>query len=221
MSRLFPKWSNQLPFQLAVFGALVAGCVVLGVTYYFTPKYTRVGYAPQQPVPFSHALHAGQLGMDCRYCHSFVEQSGHSNVPSAATCMNCHRQIKGDSPLLAAVRASYESGEPVPWVRIHKAPHYVYFNHAVHVNRGVSCYNCHGNIQEMDVVYHAESHSMGFCLECHRAPENFLRPPSEVFAHADGRWQPLADATAQRTAGLQMVAAWNVNPPLSCSGCHR
>jgi hypothetical protein len=221
MSRLFPKWSNQLPLQLAVLGALVTGSLILGVTYYFTPKYTRVGYAPQQPVPFSHALHSGQLGLDCRYCHSFVEQSGHSNVPSANTCMNCHSHIKSDSPLLSAVRASYESGEPVPWVRIHQAPHYVYFNHAVHLARGVSCYNCHGNIQEMEVVYHAKSHSMGFCLECHRNPENYIRPPGDVWSHADGRWAPLADASAQREAGLQMVAAWNVKPPLSCSGCHR
>jgi hypothetical protein len=221
MSNLFPKWSNQLPLQLVVFATLLAGTVIAGVTYYFTPKYTRVGYSPTQPVPFSHALHAGQLGIDCRYCHSHVENSGHSNVPAAATCMNCHNQIKTASPLLAPVRAAYDGGTPVPWVRIHQAPDYVYFNHAVHIARGVSCYNCHGAIHEMEVVSHAKPHSMGFCLECHNNPENFLRPHSELFAFRSDGWQPLTDAEKQREQGLELVKAWNVNPPLSCSGCHR
>lgn len=223
MSLLFPKWSNRLPLQLIVFGALLAGTVVLGATYYLTPKYTRVGYAPTQPVPFSHALHAGQLGLDCRYCHNFVEQSGHSNVPSASTCMNCHSHVRNQSPLLAQVRASYTSGEAVPWVRIHKAPDYVYFDHSVHIARGVSCYNCHGAIHEMEVVEHAKAHSMGFCLECHREPEKFLRPQDKVFAFGDAEngWAPLADGGRQATEGKALVEAWNVKPPLSCSGCHR
>lgn len=221
MSNLFPKWSNQLPLQLVVFATLLVGTLIAGVTYYFTPKYTRVGYAPTQPVPFSHALHAGQLAIDCRYCHSHVERSGVANIPAPATCMNCHNQIKTASPLLAPVRAAYEGGAPVPWVKIHKAPDYVYFNHSVHVNRGVSCYNCHGNIHEMEVVQHAKPHSMGFCLECHRAPENFLRPHDQLFSFRDGGWAPLADTAKQREQGLDFVKAWNVNPPLSCSGCHR
>jgi hypothetical protein len=221
MSYIFPKWSNQLPLQLIVFATLLTGVVIAGVTYYFTPKYTRVGYSPTQPVPFSHALHAGQLGLDCRYCHSHVEQSGHANVPAAATCMNCHNQIKTVSPLLAQVRAAYEGGEAVPWVKIHKAPDYVYFDHSVHIARGVSCYNCHGNIHEMEVVSHAKSHTMGFCLECHNAPEKFLRPHDQLFAFRDGGWAPLADPAKQREQGLEFVKAWNVKPPLSCSGCHR
>ena len=119
MSKLFPKSANLLPLQIIVFLFLFGGIVTAATTYYATPKYTRVGYAPVQPVPFSHALHNGQLGIDCRYCHSHVEESGHANVPTAQTCMACHSAVKTDSPLLAPVRASYESGDPVEWVRIH------------------------------------------------------------------------------------------------------
>jgi len=125
------------------------GTVTAAVTYYCTPKYLRVGYAPVQPVPYDHSLHAGQLGLDCRYCHSNVDQSGFANLPTSQTCMNCHKLVKPQSPLLAVVRASFESGAPVPWVQVHKAPDYVYFNHAIHVNRGVSCVECHGRIDQM------------------------------------------------------------------------
>ncbi|MEO6875595.1 MAG: cytochrome c3 family protein, partial [Opitutaceae bacterium] len=137
MSNIFPKSANKLPLQIIVYLVVLAGIVTAGATYYMTPKYTRVGYAPVQPVPYSHALHAGQLGIDCRYCHSNIEQSGVANLPTAQTCMNCHNQVKKDSPLLAVVRHSFETGESVPWVKIHQTPDYVYFNHAIHVNRGV------------------------------------------------------------------------------------
>ncbi|AKC81885.1 cytochrome C [Verrucomicrobia bacterium IMCC26134] len=218
MSKLFPKSANKLPFQILIFLGLTVGIVSAGITYYATPKYTRVGYAPVQPVPFSHALHAGQLGMDCRYCHSNVEKSGHSNVPTAQTCMNCHNQIKTDSPLLAPVRESYASGNPVPWVKIHQAPDYVYFNHSVHVARGVSCVECHGKINEMPVVRHDKPLSMGWCLECHRAPEKFIRDPKLV-TNLD--WQHPGGAAGQLEEGKKFVHDWNIQPPQSCSGCHR
>ena len=217
MSKVFPKWSNELPLQIILFLFVFGGVATAAVTYYCTPKYLRVGYQPVQPVPFSHALHAGQLGLDRRYCHNGVEKSAHSNVPTAQTCMNCHSLIKTDSPLLAPVRASFQTGDPVPWVWIHKTPDYVYFNHSVHVNRGVSCYECHGQINAMDTVYHAKPHSMGWCLECHRAPEQRLRPPEQVF-NLD--WRP-ASPEAQLTMGRKFVHDWNVQPPQSCSGCHR
>ena len=218
MSKLFPKSVNKLPLQILIFIGLTASIVAAGITYYATPKYSRVGYAPVQPVPFNHALHAGQLGMDCRYCHSNVEKSGHSNVPTAQTCMNCHNQIKIDSPLLAPVRESYASGNPVPWVRIHKAPDYVYFNHSVHVARGVSCVECHGKINEMEVVYHAKPLSMGWCLECHREPEKFVRDPKLV-TNLD--WKHPGGTAAQIEEGKKFVHDWNIQPPQSCSGCHR
>ena len=184
MSKVFPQWSNRLPLQLAILVVVLGGLGTAGVTYYFTPKYTRVGYAPVQPVPFSHALHTGQLGMDCRYCHTAVDKGPHSTVPAAQTCMNCHSIIKKDSPLLAPVRASFESGDPVPWVKIHQAPDFVYFNHAVHVNRGVSCVECHNNITttaEGERMAQRQPLSMSFCLDCHRDPASRIREQKDVF----------------------------------------
>ena len=219
MSKLFPPSANKLPLQIIIYVGVLAAIATAGVTYYMTPKYTRVGYAPVQPVPYSHALHVGQLGLDCRYCHSNIEQSGYANVPTSQTCMNCHSQVKKDSPLLAVVRKSYETGEAVPWVQIHKTPDFVYFNHAVHVNRGVSCVECHGKVNEMEVVTHMQPLSMAFCLECHRDPESRLRNPKDVF-NLDS--QRLVD---QGAAGVKAAATfkhdWKLMPPQSCSGCHR
>ncbi len=218
MSNLFPKSANKLPLQILIFIGLTTGIVLAGVNYYATPKYTRVGYAPQQPVPFSHALHAGQLGLDCRYCHSNVDKSGHSNIPTAQTCMNCHSIIKQDSPLLAPVRESYASGNPVKWVNVHETPDYVYFNHSVHVARGVSCVECHGKINEMEVVKHDQPLSMSWCLDCHREPEKVLRDPKLV-TNLD--WKHPGGAEGQAEQGKKFVHDWNVQPPQSCSGCHR
>lgn len=217
MSHLFPKTVNKLPLQIIVYLFVLGGIATAGVTYYMTPKYTRVGYAPVQPVPYSHALHAGQLGIDCRYCHSFVEQSGFANLPTAQTCMNCHSQIKTTSPLLEVVRQSYQTGEPVPWVQIHQTPDFVFFNHSIHIARGVSCFDCHGQIDEMDTVEHAKPLSMGFCLDCHRDPAAYLRPQAEV---TNLQWRA-PSAEAQIAMGQKFVHDWNVKPPQSCSGCHR
>jgi hypothetical protein len=217
MSHVFPKWSNSLPLQIIIYLAVLGGTVTAGVTYYCTPKYLRVGYAPVQPVPYDHSLHAGQLGLDCRYCHSNVDQSGFANLPTSQTCMNCHKLVKPQSPLLAVVRASYESGEPVPWVQVHKAPDYVYFNHAVHVDRGIGCVECHGKINEMPVVYHAKSLSMKFCLTCHRDPAQFLRAPADVY-NLDA---PTLVEQGRATDAARFVHDWKIKPPESCSGCHR
>ena len=217
MSKLFPKSANKLPLQIIIFVCVLGAIATAGATYYMTPSYTRVGYAPVQPVPYSHALHVGQLGLDCRYCHSDVDKSGFANLPTAQTCMNCHNQVKKDSPLLAVVRNSYETGQPVPWVQIHSLPSYVYFNHAIHVNRGVSCVECHGQINEMEVVAHAKSLSMGFCLDCHRHPESRVREPADVY-NLDS--QTIA-TKAGLQAGIKFVHDWKINPPQSCTGCHR
>lgn len=221
MANVFPKWSNRVPLMLLVGALLLGTAIASGVSYYFTPKYTRVGYAPVQPVPFSHALHAGQLGLDCRYCHTNVEVAGHANIPDAGTCMACHNQIKTDSPLLQPVRDAWAGGSgngpPVEWVRVHQVPDYVYFNHAAHVNRGISCAECHGAVHEMEVVRHEKSFSMAWCLECHRNPEQFIRPPEEVY-NLD--WKPSSHAS-RVTQGKEFVHDWKVLPPESCSGCHR
>lgn len=184
MGNYFPRWTNWVPLKIAVCLGFTAVGVVAAANYYFTPKYIRVGYEPTQPVPFSHKQHVGEVGLDCRYCHSFVEVAGHSNVPTNQTCYNCHGpdrgQIKKDSEKLTLVRKANVTGEPISWTKVHKAPDYVYFNHSAHVNRGVSCVSCHGQINEMEVVKHAEPQSMGWCLDCHRNPENKLRPLDQI-----------------------------------------
>jgi hypothetical protein len=221
MSNIFPKSANRLPLQIVIFLIVFGSIATAGVTYYMTPKYTRVGYAPVQPVPYSHALHAGQLGIDCRYCHSNVDKSGYANLPTAQTCMNCHNQVKKDSPLLAVVRNSYETGDPVPWVKVHELPDFAYFNHSAHVNRGVSCVECHGKINEMEVVTHAQPLSMGFCLDCHRNPASHVREPGNVFNLNSPTIA--ADPTAGKgpSAAAKFVNDWHIKPPQSCTGCHR
>ena len=217
MSKIFPKSANALPLQIIIFLGVLGGVAAAGITYYATPAYLRVGYQPVQPVPFEHSLHAGQLGIDCRYCHAAVEKSATSSLPAAQTCMNCHSIIKTTSPLLEVVRQSYATGEPVPWVRIHQNPDYVYFNHSVHVNRGVSCVECHGKINEMPVVQQAKPHSMSWCLDCHRNPAERIRDPKDVF-NLDS--QTLA-AQGKLADAQKFVHDWKVKPPTSCSGCHR
>jgi hypothetical protein len=222
MSAIFPKWTNRLPLLLIVALALVGTAVTAGVWYYFTPKYTRVGYEPVQPVAFSHSIHVNQLGMDCRYCHSDVEKSWFSNIPASGTCMNCHNQVLKDDPKLALVRESAASGKPIPWVQIHRTPDYVYFNHSVHVTRGVSCVNCHGQVNEMDEVYHAKPLSMSFCLDCHRNPAAFIRPVDKV-TDLDWKWSddPLQNAELQKANGEKFVHDWKVESLQNCSACHR
>lgn len=217
MSDIFPKWTNRLPAMVLVGAVVVGTAATAGVWYYFTPKYTRVGYSPLQPVAFSHNTHAEQLGIDCRYCHNGVEKSWYSNVPSSSLCMNCHSQVLKDDPRLEPVRQSAASGEPIPWVQIHKLPDYVYFNHSVHVNRGISCFSCHGQINQMDEVSEAQPLSMTFCLNCHRNPEQNIRPPEQVF---NLNWRP-ASPTQQLAEGRRLVEEWKVQRLEYCSTCHR
>jgi hypothetical protein len=216
MSDIFPKWTNKLPLQIILGAALVGTVGTLGVTYYFTPKYTRVGYEPIQPVAFPHSVHADQLGIDCRYCHNGVEKSWYSNIPTSGTCMNCHNQVLANDPRLALVRESAATGKPIEWVQIHKTPDYVYFNHSVHVNRGISCFHCHGQVNKMDEVRHEKPFSMSFCLDCHRNPEAKIRPQSEVF---NLNWTPPPGFAEQH--GKKMVRDMNVESLQNCSTCHR
>lgn len=222
MSAIFPKWTNRLPLLIIAGLILVGTGVTAGVWYYLTPKYARVGYQPVQPVAFSHAIHVGQLGMDCRYCHSDVEESWYSNIPAAGTCMNCHNQVLKDDPKLALVRESAATGKPIPWVQVHRTPDYVYYNHAVHVNRGISCVHCHGRVDQMDEVLHAESFSMAFCLDCHRDPAAVIRPVDKV-TDLGWKWSddPVQNAQLQEANGNQFVHDWNVESLQHCSTCHR
>jgi hypothetical protein len=218
MANIFPRWTNTLPLKLLIALGFVGAAVAAGVTYYFTQEYTNKGYMPSQPIPFSHELHAGQVGLDCRYCHSFVEQSGHANVPSSNTCWNCHQHVKTNSPQIAKIKESVETGKPLQWVKVHKVPDYAYFNHSVHVNSGVSCVSCHGKINEMPVVFQDQSQSMGWCLDCHRAPENHLRPLDKI---TNLNWTARDAGREQKEMGEKLKAAWKINPPENCAGCHR
>ena len=216
MSRfLFPRWSNALlPFVLVV-GAVAPLYAVMFVAYGFSPKTLEAGYMPQQPVPYSHATHAGKLGMDCRYCHNTVERTGFAAVPATQTCMNCHTQIHRDSPKLEKVKQSYETGMPIEWVKVHKLADYAYFNHSAHINRGVGCVECHGRVDQMEEVYRVAPLSMGWCLECHRNAEDHVRPPAEVFNLA----KPTSDWTKDERLGL--IRKYDIHPSENCSTCHR
>ncbi len=239
MSSIFPQWTNSIPVVAAVgLGAVSVG-VVGGVYYYFTPEFWEVGYMPDQPVDYSHQIHVGQLGIDCRYCHTHVEESAHANVPTESTCMNCHAGEEGAWHYLNAdlweshtrninlrtLREKYAAEEPVQWRRIHKLPDYAHFNHAVHVNAGISCYSCHGRIDQMEVVYQAESLSMAWCLDCHRNPEEFivdvdglLGDPVEV-TNLD-KVQRLLNSDDQLERGLALVESKQLQPPQYCAACH-
>lgn len=213
MAQIFPKWANEVPRQLLLGLIIFATAAVAGVWYYFSPEYTDVGYTPAQPVPFSHQMHAGQLDFDCQYCHTNVSESKHANVPATETCMNCHSQVMTDSPRLEKVRESWETGETIEWIRVHNLPDYAYFNHAAHVNVGVGCESCHGRIDRMEVVQQVEPLSMSWCLDCHRNPEQFVRPVEEVTTMG-------YEIENQIEKGLELVSEKNIDPPTDCQSCH-
>ncbi len=195
---------------------LLAGGVAAALgAYFLSPRQTETGYMPKQPVSYSHKLHAGNLGMDCRYCHSTVETSAQAVIPATETCMNCHAQVKKDSPLLQPVRESFATGQPIPWIRIHRVPDYVYFSHAAHVNAGVSCVSCHGRVDQMAEVKQVQPLTMAWCLECHRDPGPFIRP-KQLVTKLD--WKPEGDPAAM---GRELVVKHGIKPPVNCSGCHR
>jgi hypothetical protein len=202
---------------------MVVGLVLLplgtaaagGLWYYGTNKHIEVGYTPTQPVDYSHKLHAGDLGIDCRYCHTGVDKAANATVPPTETCMNCHSKVKTDSPKLLPVRESYASGNPIPWVRVHNLPDYAYFNHQVHVTAAVGCQSCHGRVDQMIKVSQVQPLSMGWCLDCHRNPEPSLRDPKDVTKMVD----ETVPASVANAAGAGQHR--QVSPPVHCSGCHR
>lgn len=235
MANIFPRWSNLLPLKIALCVLSVVAGVMLAFSYYATPKSLVVGYQPSQPISFSHKIHVDQVGMDCRYCHSFVDVSGHSNVPSGNTCWNCHQHVQKESPKLAALRKSMDpafpgyDGKPVEWVRIHKAPDYVKFNHSAHVNRGMSCQSCHGRVDQMETVFQDQNLSMGWCLDCHRNPEKNVRPLEEVYNLKYDAAQYIKDHPEEMAAmnvkspedlGLKLKEQFKLAPKTTCATCH-
>jgi hypothetical protein len=207
--QIFPRHLNLLPLVIAGAATVGGGVLTGAIWYYAAPDNLQVGYAPEQPVPYSHRLHAGELEMDCRYCHANVERSHEAMVPPTQTCMGCHAQVHPDSERLAPVRESFETGESVEWVRVHQVPDTVFFDHSVHLAAGVGCVSCHGRVDQMEVVQVDQPISMGWCLDCHRDPGPNLRPRNEI---TNMDWAPDENWVAHVD---------EVNPPTHCSGCHR
>lgn len=213
----FPKWANKVvPFGIFFGLGPLGTAAVAGFWYYGTDKHLSVGYAPRQPIPYSHKLHAGDMGMDCRYCHTTVDKAAFAAIPPTQTCMNCHSKVRVDSVPLAPLRESWEKDTPVKWVKVHNLPDFVYFDHSAHLNAGVGCESCHGRVDQMEVVTQRQPLSMGWCLECHRDPSANLRDPKDVtkmgmLEESQKTGQPMS-----RPADLRKPS-----PPTHCSGCHR
>ena len=219
MQQLFPRFATPLA-RYTLYGAPVAllALYVVVVALDWSPWQTREGQFVEQPVPFSHEHHVSGLGIDCRYCHTSVETSSFAGLPPTHTCMSCHSQLFTESPMLAPVRASYRTGRPIQWQRVYDLPDYVYFDHSVHVRHGVGCETCHGRVDRMPLTYEAQALFMRWCLDCHRDPAKYLRPPEAIYAF--GYALP---ADAQRRVGRALVAAYGIDPGHldDCSTCHR
>jgi menaquinone reductase, multiheme cytochrome c subunit len=211
----FPEWVNRVrPWVGALL--LVAPVYLVFLLYAAgSPETTDVGYSPRQPIPYSHQVHVGKMGMDCRYCHTTVEGAVFAAVPPTSVCVNCHKTIAADSDKLAPLRESLKTGKSVPWVRVHDLPDYVYFDHHAHVRQNVACVSCHGRIDQMEQVYQAKRLSMGWCLECHRDPAPNVRPAEFI---TDMNWVPDKDPAA---LGRRLVTEKAIAPSTDCSTCHR
>jgi hypothetical protein len=216
MGQIFHRSTNTLS-KVTIFGGITALAVlaVLLASINRSSYVTEANVARAQPVPFSHKHHVGDNGIDCRYCHTSVEDSSFAGIPPTQTCMNCHSQIWADSPVLEPVRASFRSGESIRWTRVHNLPGFVYFDHSIHLKKGVGCTTCHGQVDQMPLMWREHSLYMEWCLECHRAPEQFVRPRESVFSVS---WRP---PSGQLVVGRQLVEKYKIERLTSCSVCHR
>jgi hypothetical protein len=219
MAQLFHRGANNLAKISIVIAIILAGTVFYVYTQVARSTYLTGRYAErQQPVQFSHKHHVGDDGIDCRYCHTSVETSYSAGIPPTQTCMNCHSQIWSDSPYLEPVRASYRENKPIEWQRVHDLPEYAYFNHSIHVAKGVGCSTCHGQIDEMPAVYQENTLQMEWCLQCHRNPENYIRPKEQIY---NMEWRD-GDLNAEQRKGLKEQYKIRSTAMLtSCSTCHR
>ncbi len=232
MPQIFPKAINPVAKMIVLGLPLLAGSTgITGAAFYRSSYATGVNEIVAQPVAFSHAHHVGQLGIDCRYCHTSVENSGFASIPPTKTCMNCHQQIWQGADLLAPVRESFHNNTPILWNRVHNLPHYAYFNHSIHINKGVGCASCHGRLDQMNLTMQTGTLLMEWCISCHRTPEKVLRPREHVF---DMTWTPGQGGTdpqtgkpyptSQRELGEYLKQKYHVRDAVtltSCSMCHR
>lgn len=216
MAQIFHPSTNTIS-KVTIFGGVFLAIVLaLFLAAFNRSSYvTEVGVARAQPVPFSHKHHVGDEGIDCRYCHTSVEGSSFAGIPSTKICMNCHSQIWSESPALEPVRESFRTGQSIEWTRVHNLPRFVYFDHSIHVKKGVGCTTCHGPVDRMPLMWSENSLYMEWCLECHREPERFVRPRQFVFSVS---WQPPPD---QVKLGRQLMEEYKIERLTSCSVCHR
>jgi cytochrome c7-like protein len=214
MAQIFDRSANTLS-RVTIFGAIFVAGFVLWVIggIVRSPYFTHQGIHREQVVPFSHQHHVAGLGIDCRYCHTTVETSSFAGIPPTSTCMNCHAQIWTGADMLEPVRASFKNNKPLVWSRVHRLPDYVHFNHSIHVAKGVGCATCHGRVDTMNLMYQASPLTMEWCLNCHRHPEQYLRPKEEVFNMNYA-------AKDQETLGPELVKKYSVRSMTHCSTCH-
>ena len=232
MPQIFHRSTNSISrITIILSVVLVSGLLFAAAELQRSPYYSWRGVTRVQPVPFSHQHHVGGLGIDCRYCHTSVETSSFAGIPPTKTCMNCHAQIWTNAPMLEPVRESFRSGRSLVWTRVNAVPDYVYFDHSIHINKGVGCNDCHGPVDRMPLMYAANTLQMEFCLNCHRAPEKFLRPRSEVFNmryEQPTPQKPLSmdgkTFTDQAALGGYLADKYHLRTPYditSCNTCHR
>jgi hypothetical protein len=219
MGQIFHRSTNMIS-RASIFGALFMVVFVLWVVAEInrSPYMTQAYVARQQPVPFSHKHHVSEAGIDCRYCHTSVEVSAVAGLPSTKTCMNCHAQLFNQSPMLEPVRQSFRENKPIKWTKVHDLPDFAYFNHSIHISKGIGCSTCHGRVDQMPLMWQTASLQMEWCLDCHRSPERYVRPKDQVF---NMEWQPPPD---QIQVGRRLVAEYNIRSAgelTSCSICHR
>ncbi len=216
MPQIFHPSLNTVS-RVSIFGAVLflAGAITVLFFVVRSPYVTGAGVVREQPVPFSHKHHVGDVGLDCRYCHAGVEDSPFAGIPPTKTCMNCHSQLFTDSPMLAPVRDSFRTGRPLRWTRVHDLPDFAYFDHSIHVHKGIGCTTCHGQVNEMPLMWREKSLLMEWCLDCHRRPAENVRPREEVF-NVD--WDAAELTPAERN---KLVNEYHVQSKIHCSVCHR
>ena len=216
MSQIFSRSANSIS-RVSIVGAVVLIGLLLGLVYELgmSPWVTRQYVAREQPIQFSHERHVAGNGIDCRYCHTSVEQSRFAGIPPTKTCMNCHSQIFADAAFLEPVRESFRTDQPIAWTRVHDLPDFAYFDHSIHVAKGVGCSTCHGPVDKMPLMRKQNSLQMEWCLDCHRHPERYVRPREEVFNMS---YEPPAD---QLELGRKIVAQSGIRKMTDCNTCHR
>jgi hypothetical protein len=216
MPQIFHRSANTIS-KVSIFGAVfaVAALIGLGEMVNRSPWVTQAGVAREQPIQFSHERHVAGNGIDCRYCHTSVEDSSFAGIPPTKTCMNCHAQIFSNSPYLEPIRDSFRTGRSIQWIRVHDLPDFVYFNHSIHVNKGVGCTTCHGRVDRMPLMYQEQSLQMEWCIGCHREPERYVRPREQVFSVG------YATPPNQLELGRRLVAEYQIRSLTSCDTCHR